>query len=85
MTMPVCRSCLHRGEEHNWHVPACSQCGRRDPDCRNCARNGELRRVRGACLSSDGTRPCSCSKYVAAVDRRVPLNRALGKLRYRRR
>ena len=29
--MPICNSCLHRGEDHNWRVPACSLCGRSRP------------------------------------------------------
>ena len=61
--MPPCQKCLHRGEDHNWTVPECSLCGRRDPGCRNCARNRELRRVRGACLHR-----CICSKYVPLHD-----------------
>ena len=63
--MPICRKCLHRGEDHNWRVPVCSLCGGRDAGaCAQCERNRELRRVRGACLVSGPERRCICSKYV---------------------
>ena len=66
--MPNCRNCLHTGGEHNWKVPECSLCGRRDPDCAHCRRNRELRRVRGMCLYSDGVRRCICTKYAPLTD-----------------
>jgi hypothetical protein len=86
LPMPVCRNCLHRGEDHNWTAPECSVCARRDPDCRNCARNLELRRMHGACLSSGSKRRCICSKYVPLADElRRPVNAFVGRALYRRR
>ena len=68
--MPTCQSCLHRSEDHNWRVPACSLCGGRDAGaCPQCARNRELRRVRGACLAAGRERRCICSKYVPVPER----------------
>jgi hypothetical protein len=70
LPMPVCSNCLHRGEDHNWRVPACSLCGGRGAGaCRQCERNHELRRVRGACLASSRERRCFCSKYVPLNER----------------
>lgn len=66
--MPNCRHCYHRGADHNWRVPECSLCGRRDPDCANCRHNRERRRVRGACLYYDGSRRCICTKYAPLND-----------------
>ncbi len=63
--MPICSSCLHRGEDHDWRVPVCSLCGGRNAGvCPQCQRNHELRRVRGACLVLSRERRCICSKYV---------------------
>ena len=83
--MPICRSCLHRGEDHNWTVPECFRCARRDPDCTNCRRNRELDRVRGACLYFNAQRRCSCSKYVPLTDERKPVNRFAARLLRRKR
>jgi hypothetical protein len=80
LRMPICWKCLHRGEDHNWRVPECSVCGRTDPACGNCARNLELRRVRGACLSSGSERRCICSKYVPSSDERRPVNDFAGRV-----
>ena len=63
--MPNCRHCLHQGRDHNWRVPDCSVCARRDPDCVNCWRNRELRRLRGACLYFDGKRRWTWCAYDA--------------------
>jgi hypothetical protein len=81
MRMPYCDSCRHKGEDHNWRVPPCFECGSRSSNCRNCRRSRELRRLRGACLISQ----CICSKYVPLRLQRRAVNPLIGRLRYERR
>ena len=81
--MPNCRHCLHKGGDHNWKVPECSLCGRRDPDCAHCRRNRELHRIRGACLYV-GRFPCICTKYAPLAEGRRPFNPFIGRLQRRR-
>jgi len=83
--MPSCLSCRHRGADHNWSVPDCSVCGRRDPNCRQCRRNHELRRLRGACVVSNGKYPCICTRYLPSSKSVHPLNPFIGRALHRRR
>jgi hypothetical protein len=83
--MPVCRKCLHRGEEHDWSVPECSRCGRRDLGCPDCRRNRERGRVRGACLGRGTNQRCICSKYEPLSDRSAPANPFAGRMLNRKR
>ena len=79
--MPYCESCRHKGEDHNWRVPPCFECGSRRGDCANCRRQRESRRLRGACLIFE----CICSKYVPLQYQRRPANPLIGRLRFRKR
>jgi hypothetical protein len=81
--MPNCRHCGHKGSAHNWTVPECSLCFRRDPGCANCRRNRERRRVRGVCLYN-GKRRCICTKYAPVSDEPKPVNPFVGRARYRK-
>jgi hypothetical protein len=85
LSMPVCRKCLHRGAEHDWSVPECSRCGRRDLGCPDCRRNRERGRVRGACLVRGTNGRCICSKYEPLSDQRTPVNRFAGRILSRKR
>jgi hypothetical protein len=85
--MPFCRTCPHKGSDHNWRVPACSLCvgqktcflcgGDRRVRCKECGHRKEQRRLRGACLIPG----CLCGRYVPLADKPKPVNRYIGRAR----
>jgi hypothetical protein len=55
--MPYCDSCRHRGEDHNWRVPPCFECGSAAMRVLGSATGGPFLDVKGWGVLPYPTRP----------------------------
>jgi hypothetical protein len=78
--MPICAKCDHKGEDHNWISPPCSNCGNRGLHCSFCYEKYFKRRKRGQCRYPD----CKCAAYKPLTSRPAPVNKYLARVLYRK-